>query len=63
MRKLALWLVALTLGCVDPGPTGPLLPEASFVCDVAATIADDVCAQATGSITLEIFVVSVTPGP
>ena len=63
MRKVALCLVTLTLGCAGSAPMGPVLPEASFVCDVASSVAGDICPQATGSLSLEVVVVTITPVP
>ena len=62
MKRLALCLVTSALACADPGPMGPELPlEASVVCGIE--LMAGLCTEATGSVTLEILVVSVTPVP
>jgi len=62
MRKLAVVLTTLALGCADPGPLEPIPLAASLLCDLGAISAEG-CPQATGSITLEVRVVTVTRGP
>jgi hypothetical protein len=60
MKKLAMALVTLALGCV--GPIEPIPPVTSVVCDAAGSAAEE-CEQGTGSITLEVWVVTVTRVP
>lgn len=62
MKRFALCLVTGALACAKAGPTGPEVPlEASVACAIEGTA--DRCPDGTGSITLEVLVVSVTPLP